>query len=171
MKSSLTSIPYIESIDTISIIPLLKEVGKLEHLIKWTDSGTKGKQTSIQHIADEDPWSSGVGKSKGIPENEYNILNPAFQGTLIENIINKYCLFRTRLMWVNPMSCYSMHKDSSLRIHIPIVTNPDAYFIFKNSTPLHIPEGNVYKVNTREYHTFVNCSEKSRLHLVGCVFS
>ena len=77
-------------------------------------------------------------------------------------------------MWVNPMSCYSLHKDSTPRIHIPLITNPSCYFIFKeNNTPegiiQHLPVGSVYWTNTTVSHTFINCSELPRLHLVGVV--
>jgi hypothetical protein len=153
------------------IKPLIEEIENLKDIIQWTESGHKGKQTGIQYRAGEDPWTSAVGRNSGRPEHQYNLLNPAFKGTLIEGLVQKYEMFRARLMWLNPMSCYSMHRDSTFRIHIPIVTNPGCYFVFLENKPHHIPAGHAYKIDTREYHSFMNCSEEPRLHLVGCVLN
>jgi Aspartyl/Asparaginyl beta-hydroxylase len=158
----------IRPLDMTPIKPLQEEVERLNEVIVWTEYTHKGKQAGVQYRDGEDPWTSAVGR-KQRPEYQYNLLNPAFKGTLIEGLIEKYQLFRTRLMWVNPMSCYSMHRDSTRRIHIPIVTNPGCYFVFLENPPHYLPPGYAYLTDTREYHTFMNCSEEPRLHLVGCV--
>jgi hypothetical protein len=102
----------------------------------------------------------------------YNQLNPYFKDTIFEKLIVDYKLYRTRLMWVNKMSCYSIHKDSTPRIHIPLVTNPECYFVFKDDASfIHMETGHVYWADTRKNHTFINCSEMERLHLVGVVES
>ncbi len=148
---------------------LAEEIEKLKDIIVWTESGKKGKQTGIQFRLGEDPWTSAVGRNNGRPDHQYNQLNPAFAGTMIEGLISQYQMFRTRLMWLSPMSCYSMHRDSSPRIHIPIVTNPGCYFAFLENPPHYMPPGYAYKVDTTAYHTAMNCSEEPRLHLVGCI--
>jgi len=132
--------------------------------------GHKGKQAGLQYKQNEDPWSSAVGRSTG-DELSCSILNPYFANTIFEELINKYNFKRTRLMWVSPYACYSMHKDETQRIHIPLVTNPECYFIFKNKAPVHLKIDNVYKTDTRLAHTFMNCSEEHRLHIVGAVES
>ena len=158
----------IEILESINIEDILDEYNRLESSIQWTDHGYQGKQVGLQYKRNDDPWTSSVGKSKGL-EFLYSNLNPFFKETIFETIIQKFKLFRTRLMWVNPFCCYSMHKDHTLRIHIPIITNPECYLVFKNTTPQHISVGNVYLVNTKEEHTFINCSNQSRLHLVGLI--
>ena len=72
-------------------------------------------------------------------------------------------------MWLSPMTCYSIHKDSTPRIHIPMITNPECYFVFKAGIIQHMPAGAVYWTNTVNLHTFMNCSDKPRLHLIGVV--
>ena len=67
------------------------------------------------------------------------------------------------------MTCYSMHRDTTPRIHIPMITNPECYFIFKQGIVQHMPAGSVYWTNTVEPHTFMNCSNRPRLHLIGAV--
>lgn len=136
--------------------------------IQWTNYDNKGRQAGLQYRDDDDPWDSAVGRSKG-DELSYDKLNPYFQGTEFENIIKKYNMKRTRLMWVEPMACYSMHQDQTPRIHVPLITNPDCYFVFKSGIVEHMPVGNIYWTDTREYHSFMNCSNRSRLHLVGIV--
>ena len=157
----------IKVIGTVNIDEILTEYTKLENDIKWTEYGNK-RQAGLQYKDNEDHWTDATGKSKG-QELTYTNLNPFFKDTIFETIINKYKLVRTRLMWINPMVCYSMHRDSTPRIHIPIITNPECYFVFKQGIIKHLSCGVVYWTNTVEYHTFMNCSDMPRLHLVGAV--
>jgi hypothetical protein len=154
-------------IDSLDIAPILKEYFQLEKSIAWTEYQQKGKQTGLQYKPGEDPFSSSVGKRKD-GDSLYREINPLFIGTIFESLLIKYKCTRSRLMWINPMSCYSMHKDETYRIQIPLITNPDCYFLFKHSTPIHLTSGYVYHADTRNIHTFINCSEYPRLHFVGC---
>lgn len=158
----------IRIIDELDPTSLIESYLKLEANIKWFVNGHKGKQAGLQYINDDDPWDSAVGRSKG-NELSYTNLNPSFKGTLFEELIDKYSLTRTRFMWVGPYSCYSMHRDSTPRIHVPLVTNPECYFVFKAGLIKHMPLGAVYRTNTLFPHTFMNCSEFPRLHIVGVV--
>jgi hypothetical protein len=158
----------IKKLESIDIVPILEEYNQLESKIVWTDYGFKGKQAGLQHKVDEDEWASAVGRSSG-NEFESFILNPFFKDTIFEDIILKYKLFKTRLMWLSPYACYSMHRDESPRIHIPLITNSHCYFIFKKFFPTHLELNNVYWTDTTHPHSFMNCSELPRLHLVGAV--
>lgn len=157
----------IKIIEPYSITPLLDCYFKIEKDITWTDYGNK-KQAGLQFKDLEDPWASAVGKGKG-DELTYTNLNQFFKDTVFEEVINKYNLIRTRLMWVSPMTCYSMHKDTTPRVHIPMITNPECYFIFKKNIIQYMPAGFVYWTNTVHQHTFMNCSNTPRLHLIGAV--
>ena len=154
-------------IENINVTPIIHNLNEIEKDIIWTEY-TQGKQTGLQYKADEDAWTSAVGKSSG-KELEYTELNPFFKETVFENIIKKYNLKRTRLMWINPKSCYSLHTDETPRIHIPLITNPECYFLFKPGLMHHLPANSVWWVNTKLSHTFLNCSDAPRLHLVGVV--
>jgi hypothetical protein len=154
-------------IDTIDIEPILNSFLELDTDIIWTNY-TQGKQTGLQYKITEDAWTSAVGKSSG-KELECTELNPFFKGTIFETIIEKYNLKRTRLMWIDPKSCYSLHFDESPRIHIPLITNPECYFLFYPGIMCHLPINSVWWVNTKLKHTFLNCSDYPRLHLVGIV--
>lgn len=154
-------------IDTIDIKPILTSFLELDKDIVWT-TYPQGKQAGLQHKVNEDAWTSAVGKSLG-NELEYTELNLFFKNTIFATIIEKYNLKRTRLMWVNSKSCYSFHSDHSPRIHIPLITNPECYFLFKPGFMHHLTANSVWWVDTKLVHTFLNCSEHPRLHLVGVV--
>ena len=158
----------INIIETCPVTELLDCYFKIEKNIVWTSySGTK-KQTGLQFKEGEDPWTSAVGTSKG-DELAYTNLNPFFKDTIFEELINQYKLKRARLMWISPMTCYSIHKDTTPRIHIPMITNSECYFVFKQGFISHLPTGSVYLVDTTKLHTFMNCSTEPRLHLNGVV--
>ena len=158
----------IKIIDTIDIEPILKCYYQLESNMVWTEYDKQGRQTGLQYLTDEDPWNSAVGKSRG-RELEYINLNPYFSDTIFQEIINKYNFKRTRLMWVAPKSCYSMHRDSTPRVHIPLITNKECYFVLKHGVIHHMKAGHVHYTDTRFPHTFMNCSDEKRLHLVGVI--
>jgi hypothetical protein len=164
----------IKAISRVDSGKLVSVYEKIEADIQWTEYGHKGRQTGLQYKLDDDPWTSAVGKHH-TSELAYHHLNPLFKDTEFEEVIKKYRLLRTRLMWVYPFACYSMHQDEYPRIHIPLITNPACYFIInegiKNQTIRHLPVDMVYWVDTRKTHTFMNCSEHKRLHLVGVVES
>jgi len=158
----------IKTIEEINTGEFVKAYDAIAHDIQWTESGSKGRQAGLQFIDCEDPWTSAVGRSQG-RELEYTNLNPFFAGTIFEQAIKQYKLSRTRLMWINPFSCYTVHRDTTPRIHIPMITNLGCYFVFANTGLIHLNFGKVFWVDTREPHTFINCSEIPRLHLVGVV--
>jgi hypothetical protein len=159
----------IKIIDTIDYVNVYYQYLRLEKNIVWQETLHKGKQSGVQFIDNEDPWLSAVGKSKG-KELEYTNLNPYYKNTVFEKIIEKYNLTRTRLMWLGSNSCYSFHRDSTVRIHIPLITNDQCFLIFKDFEVIHMPVGKVYWVDTTLEHTAINGHlENWRLHLVGCV--
>ena len=65
-------------------------------------------------------------------------------------------------------SCYSIHRDFTPRLHLPIVTNQDCYFLSESPLKMfHLPaDGTTTFIDTRSNHTFLNTSEHSRLHIV-----
>jgi hypothetical protein len=157
----------ITTLDTVQTSSILNDYKQLEDGIKWTEY-PNGKQTGLQYTADNDPWSDAVGRLKP----EYNWvtdskLNPYFKDTIFEELINKYKMIRTRLMWLKPYSCYSMHRDDTPRIHIPLVTNDHCFFVFRDKGCFNLAVGGVYLVDTTQYHSAMNCSTEWRLHILG----
>jgi hypothetical protein len=158
----------IDKIDNLDISPILDQYRGLESDIVWTEY-PNGKQTGLQYI-DGDPWTDAVGRLKiGQKWTTDARLNPRFAGTIFEELITKYKITRTRLMWLKPYCCYSMHKDDTPRIHIPLITNDDCYFVFKDEGIANMQIGHVYLVDTTKYHSAMNCSTEWRLHLLGAL--
>ena len=166
MLSLYDKMALIRNVGEIDTKPILESYFKLEENMHWYEGGTKGRQSGLQYKPGEDPWFSAVGVSKG-QELTYTEINPFFKDTIFEELINKYNVKRARLLWVNPMSCYSIHRDTTPRLHIPLITNPQCFFVFKQGLIEHLSVGRVYKLKTTELHTFMNCSEEGRLHFIG----
>lgn len=147
---------------------MLQCLSELEDRIEWTKYGSQGKQVGLQYQLGEDPWMSGVGSRSG---NDLLVteLNPLFVGTPFQQVIDEYGLIRTRLMWMSPRSCYSMHRDATPRIHVPLITSHQSYFCVAHLPLIHMSPEYVWAVDTTLLHTAVNCSDQPRLHLVGAV--
>ena len=151
----------------------LEEYQALENQLHWNtfrkDGGLKGKQVGLQYHDDErNIWFDSTDKHR-IPERLFNKLNPIFSGTIFESVINEYNLTRSRFMLLAPWSCYSMHRDKTKRLHIPLITNDQSFIIFKDGPAEHLPTGWIYSVDTTKHHTAMNGSNDWRLHFIGCL--
>lgn len=109
-----------------------------------------------------------------IVEPQYKFIHPRLKGGYIDQWVqslSEYRIVRTRLMYMLPRTCYSIHSDPYPRIHLPVVTNSQCLMIFPEDNSIeHMPaDGTSFYVDTTKKHTFVNCSEVPRVHLVGVV--
>ena len=112
----------------------------------------------------------GVGQIGKYKESENQFSEPVFPQLKYTNkIIKEMEMYRSRIM-IMKRGCYSWHSDSTPRIHIPIITNPDNCFMVVEDEVIRMPVSNdVYWVDTTRQHTFVNTSNELRVHIVGCV--
>ena len=124
----------------------------------------------------QNDYTAGIGKSSARTrewERGFCHLQPMFNGTAIEEYLDwlNVPVYRTRIMLSRPKSAYSIHRDYSPRLHLPLVTNNQCFFLFTRPERLiHMPaDGRTYWVDTRESHTFLNGSTDNRLHLVMIV--
>ena len=154
----------LSSFDVQSILEFYTQI---EKQIQWTQFNN-AKQAGLQYKDGDTPWTSAVGKSQG-QEIEYSKLNEVFANSIFESLINQYNLKRTRLMWIDGKTCYSMHSDFTPRIHMPIITNDQSFLVFKEGCVAQLHSGLVYWTDTRKQHTAMNGGEYPRLHLVGVV--
>ena len=76
-------------------------------------------------------------------------------------------MVRTRIMTMSSKTCYSYHWDLSSRIHLPLVTNDDCFFVIEDNVYRTPADGSVYRVDTTKKHTFVNASFEKRIHIMG----
>jgi hypothetical protein len=134
-------------------------------------------QIAIQHSEpDVDDYSAGIGtasKKSQAWENMFTHIQPKFKGTAIADYLEWLAVpvYRTRIMLSRHKSCYSIHRDYSPRLHLPLITNTQCNFVFtKPAKLIHMPaDGQTYWVDTRREHTFMNGSVEHRLHLVMIV--
>ena len=136
--------------------------------------GPFSTQIMCQNLGkDVDDWQEGTGKLDLLDvkkEEKYSFINPSIKGSLIEKYILLYRGFRSRIMIMNDHSCYSVHRDFTKRIHIPIRTNPHAWMLWpKNNICVNMEEGYSYLVDTTKEHAFMNGSDEKRIHLMMCV--
>jgi len=106
--------------------------------------------------------------------NIFDMFNEQYKGTELHKIFNTIPnLGKFRIVMKPPMSCYNVHKDSTKKYHFVINTNPSSFFVFpERDEVIHIPcDGNVYLVDTLEPHTFINCGDSQRIHLVLSEFN
>lgn len=100
-------------------------------------------------------------------ENWNNMVHPIFNLPYTNQIIEDFKMKRARLLRIPPRSCYEWHTDREYRIHIPLKTNDNTFFIIGKNV-FNLPADNcAYWANTKIGHTFVNASSETRLHLVG----
>ncbi len=85
------------------------------------------------------------------------------------SVISDLKMFRTRVMVLKPKTCYSYHRDMSIRVHIPLITNTNCMFIIDDELKRYPADGNHYVIDTRKRHTALNASFEERIHIVGCV--
>ena len=113
-----------------------------------------------------DPFEA-CGKTAELKKSETEYTVPLFDIPYTNSIIKELGLYRTRLMNMKPVSCYSYHKDYSKRIHIPLITNEKCFFVINGEAVWTPADGNYYEIDTTQMHTFVNGSFQHRLHIVG----
>lgn len=142
-----------------------------------------GKQAiSLQY---RDPsntrWDNSVGNFNKLShmtpsiEQEFSTIQPWLVGTEIEKLFASIDikLYRARILFMAPNAKYSVHRDPTPRVHIPIVTNEKCRFFFpefSNEPAEYMPaNGSIYWVDTRSTHTFENNSDQTRIHIVAVV--
>lgn len=73
---------------------------------------------------------------------------------------------RVRLLNLPPKTNYSFHHDpDSWRVHIPLITNEDAFMIVHGKL-WHLPIGNAYLVKVKDFHCAMNSGKEDRIHIV-----
>ena len=164
-------------------------------------------QVSITSRTGDNDWECSVGRLDNLeyPEEEYSVMNKALQGSYTEQVINTHFsdYYRWRLLTLRFSDQYTVHSDAASvgpvaymqspklqqrmmakvsqlknrRVHIPIETNPDAYFCYHSHKPgdgveatvkyHHLAYGKIYEVDTSVLHTAINYGKDPRVHLVG----
>jgi hypothetical protein len=139
----------------------------IDHILLEIESLPEYKtQLSLQITSD---GNSGEGKLEKLNhvEKDFNIF--AYDLPYTNSVLAQLGMYRSRLMRMKPKTCYSYHWDPTKRMHIPLITNEDNFFVIDDEVSRYPADGSYYLVDTTKKHTFVNASFDSRVHIVGCV--
>lgn len=151
---------------------LLSECDKIISEYGWGQLN----QISLTHrpeIIGNERYFDGIGSMpNGYKERDFSIFNQDLTETYIEELIQRipYKLGRIRIMKMKHRSCYSVHRDSTMRTHIPLITNNQALMIWPDHDMIvHMPIGEIYLTDTTLKHTAMNGSMEERIHIVGAL--
>ena len=125
-------------------------------------------QISLQTIEGCVDYNYGTGKLLA-PTKEKDFVFPLFDMPYTNSIMKRLGMFRTRVMRMYSNTCYSYHKDPTMRIHIPLITNDKCFMVIDDEVIRHPADGNYYIVDTTKMHTAINGSPEERIHIIGCI--
>jgi hypothetical protein len=111
-----------------------------------------------------DPFS-GTGRIPHTQAEKYTV--SLFDLPYINSLLERYKMYRSRVLILDPKKCYSYHQDPSFRIHIPVVTNPNSWLLIDEEV-YKLNVGKAYLTNTKLKHTAINADNEKRIHIVGC---
>lgn len=169
MTDFITKIGKYEKFDLLHdyVLELVKEYN---HVIK------EHNQLAIQW-ADNPTWDNCMGWQNGKIEEAFYKIMPELAGSPIDEFIQSlpYPVYRSRIFITRPKGqAYTVHRDRTERIHLPIHTNNGCYFMQyksqEDTQPIKHPtmssDGSMYLVDTTKYHTFFNDGREDRIHIV-----
>jgi len=111
-------------------------------------------------------------KAEPLSESSFTVICSQFKGTTFETVYNMlnqyYVLGRVRLMNMKPKTCLSWHKDDSLRLHYPILTQEGCFMVIADEV-MHLTKDKWFMTDTTIQHTAFNGSKNSRIHLVATI--
>lgn len=167
---------------------LIKKIGHYDRfeelkscVLNLADTVMQHNHISLQYDKStaDTSWLNAYGADKTAREFYFDTLQPALIGTEIERLFDSlgFELKRTRIFVIDPNinAAYKPHKDSTTRIHIPIVADELARFYsyepYEKICEFMPADGSIYHVDTTKVHDFKNLSSLTkRIHIVGCYY-
>lgn len=102
-------------------------------------------------------------------ESDFTEFNNDLKGGYLHEIYKTIgSIGRMRIMVMDGPATYTIHRDVTTRYHLVLQTNPQCFFVFPDDNEqVRVPcDGHIYEVDTKRYHTFLNGSRATRIHLV-----
>ena len=127
-------------------------------------------QISLQTVeGNTDPFY-GTGRLHNLNHSEEDFCVPLFpELTYTNSVLKELGVFRARVMRMGGKTCYTYHQDPTKRLHIPLITNENCFFVVDDEVIRLPADGSSYLIDTTKKHTFVNASLEQRIHIIGCV--
>ena len=164
-----TQCDYVFDKDAIidEVLSIVDDYGEYGNRLSLTHSNKTAGETLIVRMLE-------AFNHTPLHENIFDIFDEQYTGSHLHDMFNQVPnIGRFRIMIMNPMSCYNLHVDPTKRYHFVIETNKSNFFVFpEDNESCHIPcDGNMYLIDTTKPHTFVNCGDTRRIHLVLSEFN
>lgn len=104
------------------------------------------------------------------PNNDFSVATPLLFGFAKKIVDTLPSIRQTGIAGHPPGTRIDLHPDNDqfLKIHIPIETNPDAWFFFEDEK-FNLEVGHAYMINTTLLHGTDNLGSTDRVHLL-CKF-
>ena len=131
------------------------------------DVGLDADQIMLQGIEGQSDKVFGTGSITNYNLEEKDFKHRIFDLPYTNSLLERYNMVRTRIMIMPSKTCYSYHWDLSSRIHLPLISNEDCFFVIDDNVYRTPANGNIYRVDTTKKHTFVNASFEKRIHIMG----
>lgn len=178
----------IQKIDgiTFDLPKINKDIQQIILLDPIFDQVTYKKMCQIS-LRKSETWFDGIGSLYDYEQRkftrgtaDFSEPSPKLKGSYLEEVINRVeqqaqldsvRVGRIRIMKMLPKTCYTLHTDpEEFRYHIPLRTNPGAFFVVDNKVcRMDIP-GQLFRFKTNAEHTAVNASTAERIHIVFDTF-
>lgn len=157
--------------DNLDIKKLLKEANDIKVRLNtgWSRISQIGLQGIHKDMNAEQEHKNSLGRFRSLDYPESYFKYTLWNTPTINKYIEKYGLYRSRIMISKPKTCLSMHRDLSKRIHIPLFSGEGCVMIIGDRV-YKLEPGKIYLTNTTIEHTAVNASDSIRAHIVGCMY-
>ena len=97
-----------------------------------------------------------------------NLMKITYVAEVIDRVNQKYNTTKWRFMKLtSERRAYSYHKDETKRLHIPLLTNDECFFIIEKKLYTMQQLGWLYEMDTTKHHTALNLGWSDRVHIVG----
>jgi hypothetical protein len=145
-----------------SLLTVLEPTLDMMSKMNLTQYGLRGRLKDGEIFYGEGRAEPGVGFS------EWATWRPGFEDFGIISILKehaKYQFGRIRIMRCVPYTCYSWHRDTTPRLHVPLITSRGAMVVVGPEIR-HLAAGCLWWVDTRVGHTAFNGGKDDRYHIV-----
>lgn len=169
---------------TVDLDQVKQDLSEILKSAQWLPENQIGL---TYRVGATDPWKDSVGSlydRENLIEldsetafTEFNQTVPNYTTAVLDQLAKQenFKLGRVRYMQLESKKGLTVHKDTSIRYHLVIETNPYSYIahtVKTNSVKAmcyHLPaDGYFYQVDTRQAHFVYNGGTESRIHLVIC---
>lgn len=151
---------------------LIKVIGEadIDRILIELENKKVGAQFPL-HGTHENDFEGAVGRVYTLRHDETDFKVPLYKDMKYTySILEKYNLYRARVMKLTQGKCYSYHRDNTWRVHIPLESNDKCFFVINDEVIRMPADGSVYLVNTKLDHTAINANldyKFVRVHLMG----